>query len=453
ERMRMEKIQANAAFLKSLGLEKKPFKQEKPKAKRSLPSDSTPSRRYLSRQCKVSKQEKSRRKRALPSDPTPSRRSLRRQCKDKAAEDSNLNTSTLKAENEDEIAQEIITEESYTDSNVLKYMCQSTKESHEPVKSSSLLFKTDELHDRFDAQLKKIYTMDSKYGLVASGGHLGYTSIYAQDTIAGGTAPLHSFRAHQGWISSVKILPPTATRSLFLTAANDAYVKIWDLNQTAKSTELPKLEVSTNDLHSNGIFSLDLQMANDQVKLLTCSKDQSVVLSILNNAGSIQRLDTFEDHLSVVKCVRFSPHDVNMFASCSNDRSVIVRDIRSKSNATIFSDVHTQAVNCVRWHPINETQLTTSSFDGSLHVFDTRKPSDPVVTFGLSKTTKLFNHEFIHNEYIAVCLEKTLTLYCTTTGTTFSKGAMEYAADSIMSPSPSTILVAHKSTISLFTAS
>ncbi|KDO27096.1 hypothetical protein SPRG_07807 [Saprolegnia parasitica CBS 223.65] len=287
-------------------------------------------------------------------------------------------------------------------------------------------------HDRVDAQLKKIYAMDmSTARLLATGGHLGYVSVYGADVVASGPAPLQSFRAH---------------------GANDAYVKVWDL-RTAKSNDgCPKELTATNALHGSGIFSLDLAPhAHVDARLVTSSKDQSVVVSRLTPAGAIQMEARYQDHAGVVKCARFSRHDPNVFASCGNDRAVYIRDIRSPTAAPVaLAELHTQSVNCVRWHPEQATQLLTAGFDGQLFLMDTRQPKAPVQTFLTSPTTRLFNPEFVTGGYIAVCLEKALTLYCTQSGAVFSRGSMAYDGDSILVTPTRSILIAHKHIVSLY---
>ncbi|EQC42112.1 hypothetical protein SDRG_00953 [Saprolegnia diclina VS20] len=345
----------------------------------------------------------------------------------------------------------------YEDSSVHKYMCSlapnAARQGDASASSTAtLVFQTVAAHDRMDAHLKKIYSMDmSTPGLLATGGHLGFVSVYGADVVASGAAPLQSFRAHGGWVSSVRLFA-TASASLLVTASNDSYVKVWDLHQTNSNDGCPKEVTATNELHRSGIFSLDLSHDSQvDARLVTSSKDQSVVLSRLTPAGIVQTEATYQDHAGVVKCVRLARHDRNVFASCGNDRAVYIRDTRSPAAAPLaLAELHTQAVNCVRWHPQRETQLLTSGFDGQLFLVDTRQPKAPVQTFAVPTTTRLFNPEFVAGGYIAVCLEKTLTLYCTQSGAVFSRGSMEYDGDSILVTPSQSILVAHKHIVSLY---
>ena len=87
-------------------------------------------------------------------------------------------------------------------------------------------------------------------------------------------------------------------RRRLLTAANDAVVTIWDLNEVldgAKNAR-PRIAVTRDDLHSGGIFSA--HTIGD--RLVTASKDRAVVLSALA-PDAIRPVRTFEVHGGVVK--------------------------------------------------------------------------------------------------------------------------------------------------------
>ncbi|OQR95168.1 hypothetical protein ACHHYP_00235 [Achlya hypogyna] len=429
ERQRLAKIQENAVFLASLGLaaaksgitRPAPTKT-KTKTKRSAPNSAVVTREYSLR-CRG------------PKPPTPL-----------------LPTETLTPSSSQSAA--VADAATFDDSTVYKYICSRDESSPQQAASfsagaASQAFRTETQWDRVDPQLKRIYAIDaSSAGLLATGGHLGFVSVYADDVGAAGSAPLQSFQAHKGWVSGARFVPHP-TQTLLITTANDTFVKLWDLNQASGAT--PRQVAATNDLHSKGIFSFDLA-TDDAPQLLTSSKDRSVVHSRIMPDGAIQRLSAFEDHASVVKCVRFAAGDANIFASCGNDRAVIVRDIRVPAKTSVeFEDVHAQAVNCVRWHPAVATQLVSAGFDGQLHLLDTRQPASPVLTITTTPTTKLFNPEFVQDEFIVLCLNKTLTVYSAKTGEVITQGEMAYQPESILVPAgPPRILVAHSQILSLY---
>lgn len=301
-----------------------------------------------------------------------------------------------------------------------------------------------------DPQLKKIYSISfspfEENRLIATGGHQGQVSIYGSSPVADPesqvAAPLMSFRAHKGWISSVSLAKSSATegratRNVLITTSNDSFLKVWDLNQSSTTLQTPKEVLKINSLHQNGIFGLDV--LGDA--LLTCSKDASIVLSTFRDDGSdVSVVHRFHDHTSVVKCVRFSPLHAEQFASGGNDRALRVFDTRFPNTAALeIGNAHTRAINSVQWHPTQEHWLLSASFDPDLHLFDLRKPSLPLFTFHGhyldNQQNAIYHPVFVDNGNAIVaaggsrCQE--VSLYKTNDGSTISRGFIGMKADYI----------------------
>lgn len=318
-----------------------------------------------------------------------------------------------------------------------------------------------------DPQLKKIYSISfspfEENRLIATGGHQGQVSIYGSAPVADPkshvAAPLMSFRAHKGWISSVSLAKSSAaggnaTCNVLITTSNDSFLKVWDLNQSSTALQTPKEVMKTNTLHQNGIFGLDI--LGDA--LLTCSKDASIVLSTFRDDGSdLSVVHRFHDHTSVVKCVRFSPLHSEQFASGGNDRALRVFDTRFPNTAALeIGNAHTRAINSVQWHPTQEHWLLSASFDPDLHLFDLRKPSLPLFTFHGhyldNQQNAIYHPVFVDNGRAIVaaggsrCQE--VSLYKTNDGSTISRGFIGMKADYIAAePFHERILIASNASL------
>ena len=73
-----------------------------------------------------------------------------------------------------------------------------------------------------------------------------------------------------------------------------------------------------------------------------------------------------------------------VFASCGNDRTIQVTDIREHSTSAgqlVLENVHRTAINCLRWSPSSEYLILSASHDPSLLVHDIRKPDQPLFAF------------------------------------------------------------------------
>ena len=226
-----------------------------------------------------------------------------------------------------------------------------------------------------DDSLKKSYSLafGTECALLAAVGHGGRAAIFAASGASIGT-PLMSWKAHRGWVASCTFV---GARRL-LTAANDAVVTIWDLNEVldgAKNAR-PRIAVTRDDLHSGGIFSA--HTIGD--RLVTASKDRAVVLSALA-PDAIRPVRTFEVHGGVVKSAAL--RDAHVCASTGNDLRVAVLDAREAANggcvATI-DDAHDFAINSVSWAPNSHETLMTASFGAAIKLWDIRKVNEPIMT-------------------------------------------------------------------------
>ncbi|KAF0685940.1 Aste57867_22258 [Aphanomyces stellatus] len=314
--------------------------------------------------------------------------------------------------------------------------------------ASSLQFTTDDANDRSDGQLKRVYSMDATPELLVAAGHNGYVSIYSSDP-SYQAAPLHSFRAHQGWCSGVNFKLSTRDTTRVITAANDGLVKLWSLSSVRLKTLMQV--ASTATLHASGIFSIDVEPTHQLVA--TGSKDQTVGLSIVTPT-TIQLSHTLTHHAGVVKCVRFAPTTPSLLASCGNDLVVHVHDVRTRDAPAVTLRGHTRAVNSVRWAPVSNHRLVSTAFDGCVHVWDTRHPAAPAITYATPEFKKMFPVEFTHDATLVAGVDAALLVLDASVRRTHSRGALAYDPETIfvqsMPSAAAGLVVAHRQTLSWF---
>ncbi|KAG9404024.1 hypothetical protein AC1031_005563 [Aphanomyces cochlioides] len=433
EQRRLAKMQQNAAFLASLGIEKVPPDKPKPLSKKHT---KRPAPKAVA---------------AIPSAPL--RRSTRHSSQAGAAE--SLATATEEPTSSPRVSadKKLAKEAPVPDSTALfQYMCQIEPNSvSSPSKSRSKSqevpwnynFITSEELDRGDSQLKKVYSMDSNSSLLVAVGHNGYMSIYSIDPTYS-SSPLASFRAHEGWCSGVS-LQLSSTKTLVVTAANDALVKLWDVDAANSALNLV---TTASTVHSHGIFSLDVSQGN---RLATGSKDHSVALSEAT-PSSIRLLHRYNHHDGVVKCVRFASHDAStILASCGNDGAIVLQDTR-KGTTAVRLEGHSRAVNSIRWFPNSSHALISAGFDGHIHVWDTRKPGTPLMSYATAETKKMFSIEFLPQtpSHFVAGVDRALVVYDTTTQRPCSRGELGYDAETVLPLPSGGLVVAHRQTLSWF---
>jgi WD40 repeat protein len=149
---------------------------------------------------------------------------------------------------------EIQTPESFGNSAVFQYVCSAQAEGLNVNQSapsrpegltvtiSPSMFAPAEDEDEEQicfvcSDLAQIYSIDfsQKFQLLAGGGHNGQVCIWAAIPTQPEVEPLQSFKAHNGWISTVKLLDASLGGSevspVLLTASNDGTIRVWDLSK------------------------------------------------------------------------------------------------------------------------------------------------------------------------------------------------------------------------------
>lgn len=199
-----------------------------------------------------------------------------------------------------------------------------------------------------DAATKPFYSIDYDGAFIAAGGQSGQFALWAvQDvTVAmaaagapeagdGDVAPLISCKLQSGWIADVRLVraAPSAAAAtsiapavLLLSASNNGHVCVWDLGKQHRG--VPAKVFEARDLHSNGIFSMDVWEGRH---VLTASKDRSAVLSTLAADGRVTCVHRWSDlhDGGVVKSCQF--RDAATAGTAGDDATVAILDLRSKS--------------------------------------------------------------------------------------------------------------------------
>ena len=273
--------------------------------------------------------------------------------------------------------------------NLLQYMCSGegiTKKDTASCSADRPLNSFKEKYPNlFDSKLVRTYSVDYYHNngqgrLIAAAGKNGHCSIFAcsqnlhDDDDANDVDPLISQKLHKGWISDVAFMSrdgPSSQTPLLITAGNDGIVSIWDTALEEETSGNMKQMHMNDSLHTSGIFSMDYQKISKQI--LTGSKDGSICVGCTTDAASglrlLHRLEcAHDDH--VVKCVKWSHSDSNVFLSCGNDGATKIHDARSYSSKIC----HTVSgvVNTMLWNPC-DGNIFLSAGSNTIYVHDIRK--------------------------------------------------------------------------------
>lgn len=284
----------------------------------------------------------------------------------------------------------------------------------------------------------------------------GMVSIFNDPFGRSDVAP-YTFQAHTRWVSTARFLDPMILSSSaddagamgstsmtggqeggtmlpVITASDDATVKIWDVGRAGKKK--PKLLSSSNQVHSRGIFCLEV--VGDAV--VCGSKDKTVSVSKITPTGlSSQPLARYELHSGVVKAVDVQSSGT-VFASGSQDRSVCIKDTRvgnTRSAETELTDCFGGGVFSVQFGPAcdgNQHLLLAAGLDPVLKLFDLRYVKGgehPLHAYRGHTAPGVRLKSIVPPSFVGAHTIVTggqgsgrLSLYCANTGKTLSRGEL-----------------------------
>ena len=137
--------------------------------------------------------------------------------------------------------------------------------------------------------------------------------------------------------------------------------------------------------------------------LVSGSDDSNVCLWDINDAArELPALHVFKQHTSVVEDVAWHGTGLqpDVFASCSDDKSFVVWDARTRAPASTVADAHTGEVNTIAFSPFSEHTLLTGSSDATVALWDLRKLPARTHTFA-GHSDEVFQVQWNkHNETI-----------------------------------------------------
>ncbi|PTB39974.1 hypothetical protein M441DRAFT_58808 [Trichoderma asperellum CBS 433.97] len=208
-------------------------------------------------------------------------------------------------------------------------------------------------------------------------------------------------RGHVDGVYSIAKDPNSLER--FSSGSGDGVVKVWDL--------ATREEIWHATAHENIVKGLE--WTRDQ-KLLTCAADRSIKLFDPYNlpsesapisswlgagaftslshhrsrnafaaASSVISIYDLERHTAapevlhwptstdIITNVAFNYVETSVLASCSNDRSIVIYDLRTSTPVT--KSVLTFACNRIAWSPMEAFNFAAASEDHNVYLFDMRK--------------------------------------------------------------------------------
>ena len=163
----------------------------------------------------------------------------------------------------------------------------------------------------------------------------------------------NNFNSIQAHTDPVRDLAFAPTDSKFVTAADDATIKIFDSAAGVEESVLTghQWDAKCVDWHpSKGL-------------IVSGSKDHQIKLW---DPRTGRCLTTLHGHKNTVSKTLFEPQNGVLLASCARDQTARVFDIRMMRDVFLLRG-HEKDISTLIWHPIHSSMLTTGGSDGAMH--------------------------------------------------------------------------------------
>ncbi|ERF68627.1 Polyadenylation factor subunit 2 [Endocarpon pusillum Z07020] len=171
----------------------------------------------------------------------------------------------------------------------------------------------------------------------------------------------HKFQAHAMPVRDLAFAP---SDSKFVTASDDATLKIWDFTTSNDESTLQghNWDAKCCDWHpSKGL-------------IVSGSKDHSVKLW---DPRSTRNLTTLHSHKNALTATVFSRLRDQLLATAGRDNLARIFDLRMMRDVCVLRG-HEKGITAVSWHPVHSSLLSTGSDDGSIHSYLLDEPNPPV---------------------------------------------------------------------------
>lgn len=171
----------------------------------------------------------------------------------------------------------------------------------------------------------------------------------------------HKFQAHTMPVRDLAFAPSDAK---FVTASDDATLKIWDF--TTSNDE------STLQGHNWDAKCCDWHPTKGLI--VSGSKDHSVKLW---DPRTTRNLTTLHSHKNALTATTFSRLRDQLLATAGRDNLARIFDLRMMRDVCVLRG-HEKGITAIAWHPVHSSLISTGCDDGSIHSYLLDEANPPV---------------------------------------------------------------------------
>lgn len=155
------------------------------------------------------------------------------------------------------------------------------------------------------------------------------------------------------------------------TGAGDSTVALWNVKNFRKSKPLTPMGVIRT--HTDVVNSVEWHNFHSAI-LGSVSDDKKIHIhdTRVSPASSTPAAESRSGHTGPINCISFNPANENFLATGSNDRSIMLWDLRNMyAPLHAMTNGHSDNVDSIAWSPHFETVLASVSLDRRVMIWDT----------------------------------------------------------------------------------
>uniref|UniRef100_A0A2R5L3U4 Putative sof1-like rrna processing protein n=1 Tax=Ornithodoros turicata TaxID=34597 RepID=A0A2R5L3U4_9ACAR len=174
---------------------------------------------------------------------------------------------------------------------------------------------------------------------------------------------VRTIQAHRGMVRGLTFLNDGHS---FLTIGDDKNIKMW----SGEAPSMGETEEPLNTTITKGVL-MGISHHYKENQFATCGE----TVHLWEEERS-EPLRTLNWGVDTIYCIRFNPVEVNLLASASSDRSIILYDTReSQPLRRVVLELRS---NAICWNPMEAYIFTCANEDYNLYTFDLRNLSSAV---------------------------------------------------------------------------
>ncbi|KAI0987810.1 hypothetical protein GJ496_007914 [Pomphorhynchus laevis] len=185
-----------------------------------------------------------------------------------------------------------------------------------------------------------------------------------------------------------------------LSASEDSTICMWNINATPShdgfSRTLDALNIYKG--HTSVVEDVSWHLLHEAM-FGSVGDDHKLLIWDTRNSNTAKPSHTVDAHNAEVNCLSFNPYSEYILATGSADRTVGLWDLRNLRLKLHSFDFHKDEIFQVQWSPHNETILASSSTDRRLHIWDLSRIGEDIPPEDLSDGPSELM--FVHGGHLA----------------------------------------------------